>query len=116
MTAPTNIAHLVVGAIGEELGASAHRALLRIVAVAMVVVWETRIDFTRPVHIFCERADSGPPRLHRRAVFLSVIEFGSSTSLANWVCPRRHHNHACQVSKSLLCPPEHLPGSCRPIG
>ena len=114
MTAPTNIAHLVVGAIGKELGASAHRALLRIVAVAMVVVWETRIDFTRPVHILCERADSGPPRLHRRAVFLSVIEFNSSMSLANWVRPRRHH--ACQVRKSLLCPPGHLPGLCRSIG
>ena len=112
MTAATNIAHLVVGAIGEELGASAHRALLRIVAVAMVVVWETRIDFTRPVHIFCERADSGPPGLHRRAVFLSVIEFGSS--LANWVGPRRHH--AREVRKSLLCPAEHLLGSCRSIG
>ena len=48
MTTATNIAHLVVGAIGEDLRASAHRALLRIVAVAMVVVWESR-----RVHFFC---------------------------------------------------------------
>ena len=56
MGTATNIAHL--GAIGEELGTSAHGALLRIVAVVIVVVWEARIDFTRPVHILCEQADS----------------------------------------------------------
>lgn len=63
MATATDIAHLVVGAIGEELGAPAHGAPLGVVGVAMVVVWEARIDFTRPVHIFGERADSGPSGL-----------------------------------------------------
>ena len=76
MMAATNIAHFVVGAIGEGLGASAHGALLRIVAVVMVVCLGSQN--TRPVHIFYEQADSGPPRLLHRRAFVSVIEFGSS--------------------------------------
>jgi hypothetical protein len=60
VTTATYIAHLVVGAIGEQLGASAHRAPLRIAAGSMVIAWKAIVGITRRVHIFVRRADSGP--------------------------------------------------------